>query len=91
MAKRRSAYEIPFERVELTADQRRQALLWWQSGADYHPLLCPICGTPLDVDAAAPQLRCSTSWCSYATDEVPWGVYVAWRSFAAQAREGSDD
>lgn len=88
-AKRRSAYELPFERVELPAAERRQALLWWQSGSDYHPLTCPICGATLAVAAEAPELCCSTSWCSFNTAEVPWGVYVAWRRFKKADDSGS--
>ena len=83
-AKRRSAYELPFAAIELTAQERRQALLWWQSGHDYHPLLCPVCGAVLVVAEAAPELRCPTAWCSYASIEVPWGVYAAWQRHRAE-------
>lgn len=88
VGRRKSAYEIPFEAVDLTAEERRQALLWWQTGADYHPLLCPICGATLAVDAEALELQCPTAWCSYATREVPWGVYAAWRRYAAKEPGG---
>jgi hypothetical protein len=82
--KRRSAYELPFESIELTAEERRKALLWWQSGADYHPLLCPVCGATLAVAAETPELHCPTVWCSYASSDIPWGVYVAWRRFVTK-------
>lgn len=88
VSQRKSAYELPFEAVDLTAEERRQALLWWQTGADYHPLLCPTCGATLAVEAETPELYCPTAWCNYVTHEVPWGVYVAWSRFVAEGKEG---
>lgn len=88
--RRRSAYELPFAHVDLTAAEQHQALAWWQSGADFYPLRCPVCGATLDVADGAPKLRCPTTWCSFATDEVPWGVYVAWRQ-SVGAGEDTDD
>lgn len=85
--KRRSAYEIPYERVALTTTEQRQALLWWQTGEDYHPLLCPICNATLTVAPDEPALRCPTHWCNYTTREIPWGLYVAWRRFVDGAPE----
>lgn len=79
MGKRRSAYDLPFAPATLTPQQQRQALLWWQQGADYHPLTCPVCGATLTVAADAPALHCPTGWCSYATRDIPWAVYAAWQ------------
>lgn len=87
--KRRSAYDLPFERVELTVAERRLALLWWQSGESYHPLRCPVCAATLAVAPDGPKLYCPSDWCNYATGEVPWGVYVAWRR--AQTTDQADN
>lgn len=83
MVKRRSAYDLPCEQVTLTPVERRQALRWWQSGADYHPLRCPVCAAILAVAPSEPRLLCSTDWCSYSSGEIPWGVYVAYQQFLA--------
>lgn len=86
-AKRKSAYEIPYAQVELTGDDQHRALVWWQAGEDYHPLVCPICGAVLKVAPTEAALTCPTRWCAYVTREIPWGVYVAWRRYVEEKGE----
>lgn len=78
MKKKRSAYEIPPAQVDLSEEERREALAWWQKGEIYHPLTCPVCGKVLRPCSGAVALECPTPWCAYATREIPWAVFVAW-------------
>ena len=85
MKKKRSAYEIPYARVELTGEEKRQAIAWWQTGEDYPPLRCPVCGKSLVLPPRGATLFCPTLWCSYALDEIPWAVFVAFCRFRSGA------
>ena len=90
MTEKRSAYEITFAKVNLTVEEQCQALRWWQSGVDYYPLCCPVCGATLTVAAVVPELRCPTSWCHYVNRDIPWGIYAAWRKATGDA-DGSNN
>lgn len=79
MSKRRSAYHIPFGKVVLQEEEKRRAVEWWQSGTEYHPLLCPVCGSRLSLPARGVGLKCPTVWCVYATEEIPWAVFTAYQ------------
>lgn len=77
--RRPSAYDLPPERVTLDPDAQRDAIAWWQSGSHYLPLTCPVCAAILTLAPQGAVLTCPTRWCSYRSDEIPWGVYVAWQ------------
>lgn len=79
MDKKRSAYEIPPARIDLSEEERRKAIEWWQNGEMYHPLLCPVCGKILSLSPRKIALECPTRWCRYSTEEIPWGVFAAWQ------------
>lgn len=78
MKRRRSAYEIPVTRVQLSPEEQRRAIAWWQAGEVFHPLCCPVCGLKLRLAAKEVRLECATAWCSYESGEIPWGVYAGW-------------
>ena len=76
----KTAYELEPTKAQLSTEQQREAILWWQNHTPYTPLRCPVCRETLKLAQEQIRLECPQTWCHYQTDEIPWGVYTAWLS-----------